>query len=85
MVPDLFCKGQNSDMCYYKISPNNSSTILLFMEPHMHQVVAKDELDNLKLRISPVEVRMADGSIRVMKHAELLPLYYLIPEEILSK
>ena len=55
------------------------------MEPHMQQVVAKDELDNLKLRISPVGVRMADGSIRVMKHAELLPLYYLIPEEILSK
>ena len=55
------------------------------MEPHMQQVVAKDNLDNLKLRISPVGVRMADGSIRVMKHAELLPLYYLIPEEILSK
>ena len=55
------------------------------MEPHMQQVVAKDKLDNLKLRISPVGVRMADGSIRVMKHAELLPLYYLIPEEILSK
>lgn len=51
----------------------------------MQQIVAKDELDNLKLRISPVEVRMADGSIRVMNHAELLPLYYLIPEEILSK
>jgi len=30
-------------------------------------------------------VRLEDGSIRVMKHAELLPLYYFIPEEILSK
>lgn len=55
------------------------------MESFMQQVVAKDELDNLKLKISPVGIRMADGSIRVMKHAELLPLYYLIPEEILSK
>ena len=51
----------------------------------MKHVIAKEELDNLKLRISPVEIRMADGSIRMMKHAELLPLYYLIPEEILSK
>ena len=51
----------------------------------MKHVIAKEELDNLKLRISPVKVRMADGSIRMMNHAELLPLYYLIPEEILSK
>ena len=51
----------------------------------MQQIIAKEELDNLNLRISPVSIRMADGSIRVMKHAELLPLYYLIPEEILSK
>ena len=51
----------------------------------MNHVIAKEELDNLSLRISPVKVRMADGSIRMMKHAELLPLYYLIPEEILSK
>jgi len=51
----------------------------------MKQVVAKEELDNLPLRISPMAVRLEDGSIRVMKHAELLPLYYFIPEEILSK
>ena len=51
----------------------------------MNHVIAKDELDNLKLRISPTPVIMSDGSIRMMNHAELLPLYYLIPEEILSK
>ena len=51
----------------------------------MQQIVAKEELDNTAIRISPVGIRMADGSIRIMKHAELLPLYYLIPEEILSK
>ena len=51
----------------------------------MNHVIAKEELDNLKLRISPTPVRMSDGSIRMMNHANLLPLYYLIPEEILSK
>jgi len=54
-------------------------------DARMKQVVAKEELDNLPLRISPMAVRLEDGSIRVMKHAELLPLYYFIPEEILSK
>lgn len=51
----------------------------------MDQVIDKEALDNTGIRISPVGIIMEDGSIRVMKHAELLPLYYLIPEEILSK
>lgn len=49
------------------------------------EAAAKEALDNMPLRIPPAGVRMADGSTRVIKHAALLPLYYLIPEEILSK
>ena len=36
----------------------------------MNHVIAKEELDNLKLRISPTPVRMSDGSIRMMNHAK---------------
>ena len=45
----------------------------------------KASLNESPLKISPVGVRLPDGNIRIMKHARLLPFYYLIPEEILSK
>ena len=47
--------------------------------------IEKESANNSGLRISPVGVRLGDGSLRIMKHAELLPLYYLIPEEFMSK
>ena len=47
--------------------------------------IEKESANNSGLRISPVGVRLGDGSLRIMKHAELLPLYYLIPEEFISK